>query len=114
MEFRNKRETLLNQLKPRHGKPPDHAGRSTTFDNYSLDTWRNLWIDGATYQPVPLKLSQCGSQHVLGNARNGTAQFAKSVQPEAQQEENLQLPFAGQSSERVSDFNSQRIAIAAL
>jgi len=24
---------LLNQLKPRHGKPPDHAGRSTTFDN---------------------------------------------------------------------------------
>src|SRR3984893_5913367 len=33
MEFRNKRETLLNQLKPRHGKPPDHAGRSTTFDS---------------------------------------------------------------------------------
>jgi len=33
MEFRNKRATLLNQLKPRHGKPPDHAGRSTTFDS---------------------------------------------------------------------------------
>jgi hypothetical protein len=25
MEFRNQRQTLLNQRKPRHGKPPDHA-----------------------------------------------------------------------------------------
>jgi hypothetical protein len=51
---------------------------------------------------------------VLGNARNGAAQFAKPVQSQAQQEENLQLPFAGQSSERVSDFNPQRIAVAGL
>jgi len=26
MGFRNKHELLLNQLKPRRGKPPDHAG----------------------------------------------------------------------------------------
>jgi hypothetical protein len=35
MQFRNQLQ-ILNQMKPRHGKPPDHPRRFTTFDNYSV------------------------------------------------------------------------------
>jgi hypothetical protein len=45
MEFRKEREILLNQTNLRDGKPPDHARRSTTFDNYSTQSCdRFSWV----------------------------------------------------------------------
>jgi hypothetical protein len=82
--------------------------------HFILDAWRHLRINGASYQPVPFQLSQRNSQHVLGDAGSRSAKFAEPIQPLTQQEENLQLPFAGQNSQRVSYLNPQRFTIACL
>jgi predicted TIM-barrel fold metal-dependent hydrolase len=49
MEFRNQRKKVINQTKPRHGKPPNHVRRSTTFDNYS----RLLPLGLITLEDIP-------------------------------------------------------------
>ena len=82
--------------------------------HFILDAWRHLRINGAIYQPVPFQLSQCDSQHVLGDTGNRPAKFAESIQPLTEQKQNLQLPLAGQKTQRVSDLNPQRVTISGL